>query len=100
MTGLCAFQGGIDTRIRGIEVLGPKPTFWPAFREQLFRHTCLFYMVRAQAWSQDIAEDRRSLLHLSSRCARGVCALLCVAGGMGCREARRWGVNALGKKRG
>ncbi|XP_061052173.1 cullin-7 [Eubalaena glacialis] len=60
-------QGGIDTRIRGLEVLGPKPTFWPVFREQLCRHTRLFYMVRAQAWSQDIAEDRRSLLPLSSR---------------------------------
>uniref|UniRef100_A0A5F9DLW5 Cullin 7 n=1 Tax=Oryctolagus cuniculus TaxID=9986 RepID=A0A5F9DLW5_RABIT len=60
-------QGGIDTRIRGVEVLGPKPTFWPVFREQLCRHTRLFYMVRAQAWSQDIAENRRSLLHLSSR---------------------------------
>ncbi|XP_054424739.1 cullin-7 isoform X1 [Pteronotus mesoamericanus] len=60
-------QGGIDTRIRGLEVLGPKPTFWPVFREQLCRHTRLFYMVRAQAWSQDIVEDRRSLLHLSSR---------------------------------
>lgn len=66
--GLCTLQGGIDTRIRGLEVLGPKPTFWPVFREQLCRHTRLFYMVRAQAWSQDIAEDRRSLLHLSSRC--------------------------------
>ncbi|XP_037375639.1 cullin-7 isoform X1 [Talpa occidentalis] len=60
-------QGGIDTRIRGLEILGPKPTFWPVFREQLCRHTRLFYMVRAQAWSQDISEDRRSLLHLSSR---------------------------------
>ncbi|XP_025125363.1 cullin-7 isoform X2 [Bubalus bubalis] len=60
-------QGGIDTRVRGLEVLGPKPTFWPVFREQLCRHTRLFYMVRAQAWSQDIAEDRRGLLHLSSR---------------------------------
>lgn len=67
---LCLLQGGIDTRIRGLEVLGPKPTFWPVFREQLCRHTRLFYMVRAQAWSQDIAEDRRSLLHLSSRCVR------------------------------
>ena len=66
--GLCTLQGGIDTRIRGLEVLGPKSTFWPVFREQLCRHTRLFYMVRAQAWSQDIAEDRRSLLHLSSRC--------------------------------
>ncbi|KAM6184616.1 cullin-7 [Rhynchocyon petersi] len=60
-------QGGIDTRIRGLEVLGPKTTFWPVFREQLCRHTRLFYMVRAQAWSQEIAEDHRSLLHLSSR---------------------------------
>lgn len=78
-TGLCTLQGGIDTRIRGLEVLGPKPTFWPVFREQLCRHTRLFYMVRAQAWSQDIAEDRRSLLHLSSRCVRAcVCGCVCV----------------------
>ncbi|XP_012496297.1 PREDICTED: cullin-7 [Propithecus coquereli] len=60
-------QGGTDTRIRGLEILGPKPTFWPVFREQLCRHTRLFYMVRAQAWSQVMAEDRMSLLHLSSR---------------------------------
>ncbi|CAK6446968.1 unnamed protein product [Pipistrellus nathusii] len=60
-------QGGIDTRIRGLEVLGPKPTFWPVFREQLCRHTRLFYLVRAQAWSQGVAEDRKRLLHLSSR---------------------------------
>ena len=60
-------QGGIDTCIWGLEVLGPKPTFWPVFREQLCRHTRLFYMVRAQAWSQDIVEDHRGLLHLSSR---------------------------------
>lgn len=78
-TGLRPLQGGIDTRIRGLEVLGPKPTFWPVFREQLCRHTRLFYMVRAQAWSQDIAEDRRSLLHLSSRCVRAcVCGWVCV----------------------
>nr|KAF6504523.1 cullin 7 [Rousettus aegyptiacus] len=58
----------IQIRIKRCQqVLGPKPTFWPVFREQLCRHTRLFYMVRAQAWSQDIAEDRRSLLHLSSR---------------------------------
>ncbi|XP_007934416.1 cullin-7 [Orycteropus afer afer] len=66
-------QGGIDTRIRGVEVLGPKPTFWPVFRELLCRHTRLFYMVRAQAWSQDIAEDHRSLLHLSSRLNGALC---------------------------
>ncbi|XP_027694231.1 cullin-9-like isoform X2 [Vombatus ursinus] len=60
-------QGGIDTRVRGVEVLGPKPTFWPLFREQLCRHTHLFYTVRAQAWSQDIAQDRKRLLQLCPR---------------------------------
>ncbi|XP_006860546.1 PREDICTED: cullin-9 [Chrysochloris asiatica] len=57
-------QGGIDTRVRGVEILGPKPTFWPLFREQLCRRTSLFYTIRAQAWSRDIAEDRRRLLQL------------------------------------
>ncbi|XP_010615958.1 cullin-9 isoform X2 [Fukomys damarensis] len=60
-------QGGIDTRVRGVEVLGPKPTFWPLFRELLCRRTCLFYTIRAQAWSQDIAEDHRRLLQLCPR---------------------------------
>uniref|UniRef100_A0A5F8GK56 Cullin 9 n=1 Tax=Monodelphis domestica TaxID=13616 RepID=A0A5F8GK56_MONDO len=60
-------QGGIDTRVRGVEVLGPKPTFWPLFREQLCRRTHLFYTVRAQAWSQDIARDRKRLLQLCPR---------------------------------
>ncbi|ERE90640.1 cullin-9-like protein [Cricetulus griseus] len=63
-------QGGIDTRVRGVEVLGPKPTFWPLFREQLCRRTCLFYTIRAQAWSQDIAEDRQRLLQLCPRLNR------------------------------
>ncbi|XP_045365175.2 cullin-9 isoform X1 [Camelus bactrianus] len=63
-------QGGIDTRVRGVEVLGPKPTFWPLFREQLCRRTCLFYTIRAQAWSKDIAEDRRRLLQLCPRLNR------------------------------
>ncbi|XP_060225533.1 cullin-9 [Meriones unguiculatus] len=63
-------QGGIDTRVRGVEVLGPKPTFWPLFREQLCRRTCLFYTIRAQAWSRDIAEDRRRLLQLYPRLNR------------------------------
>lgn len=99
-TGLCALQGGIDTRIRGLEVLGPKPTFWPVFREQLCRHTRLFYMVRAQAWSQDIAEDRRSLLHLSSRCVQAcVYVPMCVSikGGhwVASVEGIRWRVNML-----
>uniref|UniRef100_A0A7N4NUK6 Cullin 9 n=1 Tax=Sarcophilus harrisii TaxID=9305 RepID=A0A7N4NUK6_SARHA len=60
-------QGGIDTRVRGVEVLGPKPTFWPLFREQLCRRTHLFYTIRAQAWSQDIAQDRKRLLQLCPR---------------------------------
>ncbi|XP_045428592.1 cullin-9 isoform X1 [Pipistrellus kuhlii] len=60
-------QGGIDTRVRGVEVLGSKPTFWPLFREQLCRRTCLFYTIRAQAWSRDIAEDRKRLLQLCPR---------------------------------
>ncbi|XP_051008836.1 LOW QUALITY PROTEIN: cullin-9 [Acomys russatus] len=63
-------QGGIDTRVRGVEVLGPKPTFWPLFREQLCRRTCLFYTIRAQAWSRDIAEDRWCLLQLYPRLNR------------------------------
>ncbi|XP_054990859.1 cullin-9 isoform X2 [Sorex araneus] len=63
-------QGGIDTRVRGVEVLGPKPTFWPLFREQLCRRTCLFYTIQAQVWSQDIAEDRRGLLQLCPRLNR------------------------------
>ncbi|XP_036861194.2 cullin-9 isoform X2 [Manis javanica] len=63
-------QGGIDTRVRGVEVLGPKPTFWPLFREQLCRRTCLFYTIWAQAWSRDIAEDHRRLLQLCPRLNR------------------------------
>ncbi|XP_067389128.1 cullin-9-like [Emydura macquarii macquarii] len=60
-------QGGIDTRVRGIEILGPQPTFWPVFKEQLCRRTCLFYTTKAQAWCQEIADDRMQLLQLFSR---------------------------------
>ncbi|XP_060103905.1 cullin-9-like [Heteronotia binoei] len=60
-------QGGIDTRVRGIEVLGPKPTFWPIFKEQLCRRTFLFYTTKAHTWCQEIAEDRRQLLQLFNR---------------------------------
>uniref|UniRef100_A0A670K5K4 Cullin 7 n=1 Tax=Podarcis muralis TaxID=64176 RepID=A0A670K5K4_PODMU len=49
-------QGGIDTRVRGIEVLGPKPTFWPIFKEQLCRRTYLFYTTKAHTWCQEISE--------------------------------------------
>ncbi|XP_030303510.1 cullin-9 isoform X1 [Calypte anna] len=57
-------QGGIDTRVRGIEVLGPKPTFWPIFKEQLCWRTFLSCTARAHAWCQEICRDRRQLLQL------------------------------------
>ncbi|KAM8851745.1 cullin-9 isoform 2-T2 [Synchiropus picturatus] len=60
-------QGGIDTRIRGIEVLGPKPTFWPVFKEQLCCRTFLFYRIKAQSWCQQVEEDRSQLLHLFNK---------------------------------
>ncbi|XP_069092496.1 cullin-9 [Pleurodeles waltl] len=60
-------QGGIDTRVRGIEVLGPKPTFWPVFKEQLCRRTYLFYTTKAHTWCQEISEDRMQLLQLFNR---------------------------------
>ncbi|XP_059576337.1 cullin-9 isoform X3 [Alligator mississippiensis] len=60
-------QGGIDTRVRGIEVLGPKPTFWPVFKEQLCRRTYLFYTTKAHTWCQEISEDRLQLLQLFNR---------------------------------
>ncbi|XP_074898437.1 cullin-9-like isoform X6 [Buteo buteo] len=59
-------QGGIDTRVRGIEVLGPKPTFWPIFKEQLCRRTFLSCTARAHAWCQEICRDRGRLLQLFS----------------------------------
>ncbi|XP_068865346.1 cullin-9-like isoform X2 [Aphelocoma coerulescens] len=60
-------QGGIDTRVRGIEVLGPKPTLWPIFKEQLCRRTFLSCTARARAWSQEICRDRGQLLQLFGR---------------------------------
>ncbi|NXN54713.1 CUL7 protein, partial [Rynchops niger] len=60
-------QGGIDTRVRGIEVLGPKPTFWPIFKEQLCRRTFLSCTARAHAWCQEICRDRGQLLQLFGR---------------------------------
>ncbi|XP_064565638.1 cullin-9-like isoform X2 [Zonotrichia leucophrys gambelii] len=65
-------QGGIDTRVRGIEVLGPKPTFWPIFREQLCRRTFLSCTARAHAWSQEICRDRGRLLQLFGRLNRAL----------------------------
>ncbi|XP_071437749.1 cullin-9-like isoform X2 [Pithys albifrons albifrons] len=60
-------QGGIDTRVRGIEVLGPKPMFWPIFKEQLCRRTFLSCTARAQTWCREICRDREQLLHLFGR---------------------------------
>ncbi|XP_056344719.1 cullin-9-like isoform X2 [Oenanthe melanoleuca] len=65
-------QGGIDTRVRGIEVLGPKPTFWPIFREHLCRRTFLSCTALAHAWSQEICQDRGRLLQLFGRLNRAL----------------------------
>ncbi|NXG67645.1 CUL7 protein, partial [Hemiprocne comata] len=65
-------QGGIDTRVRGIEVLGPKPTFWPIFKEQLCWRTYLSCTARAHAWCQEICQDRRQLLQLFGRLNRAL----------------------------
>uniref|UniRef100_H0Z2S2 Cullin 9 n=1 Tax=Taeniopygia guttata TaxID=59729 RepID=H0Z2S2_TAEGU len=65
-------QGGIDTRVRGIEVLGPKPTFWPIFKEQLCRRTFLSCTAQAHAWSQEICRDRGRLLQLFGRLNRAL----------------------------
>ncbi|KGL83529.1 Cullin-9, partial [Tinamus guttatus] len=65
-------QGGIDTRVRGIEVLGPRPTFWPVFKEQLCRRTFLFCSVRAHAWCQEMCRERGRLLQLFGRLSRAL----------------------------
>ncbi|XP_066451529.1 cullin-9 isoform X2 [Eleutherodactylus coqui] len=65
-------QGGIDTRVRGLEILGPKPTLWPVFKEQLCRRTFLFYTSRAHCWGQEICEKKERLLQLFSRLNRAL----------------------------
>ncbi|KAK5615777.1 hypothetical protein CRENBAI_022306 [Crenichthys baileyi] len=60
-------QGGIDTRVHGFEVLGPKPTFWPVFKEQLCRRTHLFYSTKAHTWCQEVVEDKAQLLQLFNK---------------------------------
>uniref|UniRef100_A0A8C8BSN0 Cullin 7 n=1 Tax=Oncorhynchus tshawytscha TaxID=74940 RepID=A0A8C8BSN0_ONCTS len=60
-------QGGIDTRVHGFEVLGPKPTFWPVFKEQLCCRTYLFYTTKAHTWCQEILEDKAQLLQLFNK---------------------------------
>ncbi|KAM8809276.1 LOW QUALITY PROTEIN: cullin-9-like [Eudromia elegans] len=65
-------QGGIDTRVRGIEVLGPRPTLWPVFKEQLCRRTSLLCSVRAHAWCREVGRERGRLLHLSGRLSQAL----------------------------
>ncbi|TRY95392.1 hypothetical protein DNTS_010961 [Danionella cerebrum] len=60
-------QGGIDTRVHGFEVLGPKPTFWPVFKEQLCCRTYLFYTTKAHTWCQEILDDKNQLLQLFNK---------------------------------
>ncbi|XP_041722975.2 cullin-9 isoform X1 [Coregonus clupeaformis] len=60
-------QGGIDARVHGFEVLGPKPTFWPVFKEQLCCRTYLFYSTKAHTWCQEILEDKAQLLQLFNK---------------------------------
>ncbi|XP_028845070.1 cullin-9 isoform X2 [Denticeps clupeoides] len=60
-------QGGIDTRVHGFEVLGPKPTFWPVFKEQLCCRTYLFYTTKAHTWCQEILKDKAQLLQLFNK---------------------------------
>ncbi|XP_062256366.1 cullin-9 isoform X1 [Platichthys flesus] len=60
-------QGGIDTRVHGFEVLGPKPTFWPVFKEQLCCRTYLFYSTKAHTWCQEVMDDKTQLLQLFNK---------------------------------
>ncbi|XP_047458377.1 cullin-9 isoform X2 [Mugil cephalus] len=60
-------QGGIDTRVHGFEVLGPKPTFWPVFKEQLCCRTFLFYSTKAHTWCQEVKEEQSQLLQLFNK---------------------------------
>lgn len=67
LTRCSASQGGIDTRVHGFEVLGPKPTFWPVFKEQLCCRTYLFYSTKAHTWCQEVMEDKTQLLQLFNK---------------------------------
>ncbi|XP_078483844.1 cullin-9-like [Ciona intestinalis] len=46
-------QGGIDTRLHCLEVVGPKPSFWPILRRQLYVRTSLSYSVQAHVWATE-----------------------------------------------
>ena len=55
---------GLLSSVALVEVLGPKPTFWPIFKEQLCRRTFLSCSARAHTWCQEIHRDRGQLLQL------------------------------------
>uniref|UniRef100_A0A8C6VE26 Cullin 7 n=1 Tax=Naja naja TaxID=35670 RepID=A0A8C6VE26_NAJNA len=52
-------QGGIDTRVRGIE--------------QLCQRTHLFYAIKAHTWCQEISADQMQLLQLFNRLNSALC---------------------------
>ncbi|XP_061693307.1 cullin-9 [Syngnathoides biaculeatus] len=60
-------QGGIDTRVHGFEVLGPKNTFWPVFKEHLCCRTFLFYSTKAHSWCQEVTSEQTRLLQLFNK---------------------------------
>uniref|UniRef100_H2YX79 DOC domain-containing protein n=1 Tax=Ciona savignyi TaxID=51511 RepID=H2YX79_CIOSA len=50
-------QGGIDTRIHSLEVVGPKPSFWPILRRQLHVRTSLSYSVQSAVWASEATRN-------------------------------------------
>nr|CAB3234807.1 cullin-9-like [Phallusia mammillata] len=72
-------QGGIDTRIHGVEVVGPKPSFWPILRRQLYIRTNLTYSVQSQTWvaeavkiSQSLPYHQHAILELTDRITKSL----------------------------
>jgi hypothetical protein len=44
-------QGGIDTRIRGIQCEGPRASYWPLFSEAFTARTLLYYHIQTKTWA-------------------------------------------------
>ncbi|KAM9316190.1 cullin-9-like [Gastrophryne carolinensis] len=57
-------MGGIDTRVRGLEIQGTTSTCWAVFKEQLRRRTFLFYTSKAHTWGEQIHRKKKKLLQL------------------------------------
>ncbi|XP_074898457.1 cullin-9-like isoform X3 [Buteo buteo] len=73
LENMTRFWPVIQIRVKRCQqVLGPKPTFWPIFKEQLCRRTFLSCTARAHAWCQEICRDRGRLLQLFSRLNRAL----------------------------